>query len=98
MQELSNIACLSTYHFARMFKQATGLSPYQFILKRRLHRASTLLKSGIELKQVIANCGYTNHSRFARAFGKAYAISLLHKNYCQKLLKALVMMTRQPKC
>jgi AraC family transcriptional regulator len=34
---------LSPYYFARMFRQATGESPHQFVLRQRLERAQALL-------------------------------------------------------
>ena len=74
LNELSDIACLSTYHFARMFHQSTGLSPYQYVLKRRLYLAKHLLKSN-SIKQSLISCGFENHSRFARAFRHAFGIA-----------------------
>jgi AraC family transcriptional regulator len=40
---MSAVARLDRYHFARQFKKATGLPPYQYVILRRLERAKLLL-------------------------------------------------------
>jgi AraC family transcriptional regulator len=45
LRTLSEIADLSLHHFARMFKQTVGVSPYQYVLERRLERAKMMLRS-----------------------------------------------------
>ncbi|MGH1541476.1 MAG: helix-turn-helix domain-containing protein [Arenicella sp.] len=74
LQQLADICCLSTYHFSRMFKQTTGLSPYQYLLKLRMQKAKEMLKQGLPLSQIVHNCGYSNHSRFARAFRGMFGV------------------------
>jgi len=41
--ELANLVQLSPYHFARLFKCSTGLSPHQYLLQYRIERAKQLL-------------------------------------------------------
>jgi AraC family transcriptional regulator len=43
--ELSNIACLSPYHFGKMFKCSVGSSVHQYVLSRRVERAKSMLLS-----------------------------------------------------
>ena len=44
LADLAAIAQLSEYHFARAFKQSTGSSPHQYIIKTRIDRAQQLLQ------------------------------------------------------
>src|SRR5262245_13107761 len=41
--ELANIADLSLYHFARMFKRTLGMAPHRYVLERRVERAKEML-------------------------------------------------------
>ncbi len=75
LQNMADVACLSSYHFARMFRQSTGLSPYQFLLKLRMQTAAEKLRRGDSLMRVASDCGYDNHSRFSRAFRKTYGMT-----------------------
>lgn len=43
--QLAAIANLSPFHFARAFKQATGISPHNYIIQHRLERARLLLNT-----------------------------------------------------
>ena len=75
LQDLANIACLSPYHFAHMFKQSTDLSPHQYVLKRRLEQAHTLiLHSPHSLIQIAQQCGFNNASHFSRRFKQHFGI------------------------
>ncbi|WP_447532028.1 helix-turn-helix domain-containing protein, partial [Pseudomonas aeruginosa] len=40
---LAELAALSEYHFARMFRVSFGLPPHRYVLERRLARARALL-------------------------------------------------------
>lgn len=75
LEQLADVACMSTYHFSHMFKQSTGLSPYQFLLKQRMVLAAAELRSAVPIGQVGLHCGYSNASRFARAFRGAFGVS-----------------------
>ena len=75
LEQLSEVACMSTYHFAHMFKQSIGLSPYQFLLKQRMSLAATELRSTTTIGTVGELCGYSSPSRFARAFKTNYGVT-----------------------
>ena len=62
---------LSTFHFARAFKSATGLPPYRYLLALRIARAKDLLaKSALAISDVAAAVGYEDQSQLARLFRK----------------------------
>jgi AraC family transcriptional regulator len=59
---------VSPYHFARLFKQATGFSPYQFLLECRVLTAQQLLRAKRELSlgEIAFRCGFADQSSFTR--------------------------------
>ncbi|HLZ58211.1 MAG TPA: AraC family transcriptional regulator [Ktedonosporobacter sp.] len=59
----------STYHFARLFRQATGESPHQFVLRQRIERAQRLLReTDMPLTHVALESGFAHQSHLTQAF------------------------------
>lgn len=70
--DLARVAGLSPFHFSRVFKLATGQTPYHFVCERRLRLACELLaKDDLELAQLALACGFANQSHFTTAFTRA---------------------------
>jgi AraC family transcriptional regulator len=66
---LAREAGVSRFHFLRMFSRIARLTPHQFILQRRLHRAALRLRGGTEAVTEIAyDCGFNDLSTFNRRF------------------------------
>ncbi|MEM9629607.1 MAG: AraC family transcriptional regulator [Pseudomonadota bacterium] len=69
LPELADIACLSTYHFARAFKRALGQSPHAFVLDQRIGRAKDLLtKTKLPIAFVARDCGFASQSHMTAVF------------------------------
>jgi len=69
LAELARLANLSVFHFARSFKESTGLSPHQYVLRRRVERAKQLLSgTSLNLAEIALRCGFSNPSHFTQAF------------------------------
>jgi AraC family transcriptional regulator len=69
LTELANVAGLSTFHFAKLFKQSTGASPHQYVMQRRLERAKELLRNpSINLSEVSLRAGFADHSHLSNVF------------------------------
>jgi AraC family transcriptional regulator len=69
LKELAAIAQLSAYHFCRSFKQSTGLTPHQYVIRQRVERAKLLLKDGkMGISEVAIACGFTHQSHLNRHF------------------------------
>lgn len=67
--ELAKVSALSTYHFARSFKLATGFTPIHYIAARRAEAAKALLKKPeISLAEIAYACGYASQSHMTTAF------------------------------
>jgi AraC family transcriptional regulator len=69
LRELADVAELSTHHFVRMFKRSLGLTPYQYLIERRVDRAKELLRSKpASLAQVGLSTGFGSQSHFTSTF------------------------------
>ncbi|HST21753.1 MAG TPA: AraC family transcriptional regulator [Blastocatellia bacterium] len=67
--EIADAVDLSPFHFARSFKQATGVSPHQYLIKSRIERAKSLLaKSELPIVEVGFRVGFKNQSHFTTLF------------------------------
>jgi AraC-like DNA-binding protein len=76
LRALAAEAQLSTYHFARAFKQAEGITPHRFILERRLARARELLRQrNLALSEIAMAVGFADQSHFTRRFRDREGIS-----------------------
>jgi AraC-like DNA-binding protein len=73
-----HVSFLSVSHFNRLFRDRTGLSPYQYLKQIRLNRAAQILKSGSEpVSEVAKQTGYSNTSHFVRDFRKKFNVTPL---------------------
>ncbi len=69
LAEMAAQAGVSPSHFCRIFKEATGVSPHQYVMKARLERAQQLLsQSDTPLATIADLLGFTSQSHFTRAF------------------------------
>jgi AraC family transcriptional regulator len=69
LKELATLLNMSQYHFCRLFKRSTGVSPHQFLLRQRVNRAKQLLqKSDRSILEVATHCGFTDGSHLTRHF------------------------------
>lgn len=69
LSELARVAGMSTFHFARAFKRATGTTPHQYLIKFRVERAKALLvESEMPLVEVGFRAGFSHQSHFSRLF------------------------------
>lgn len=72
VDDLAAVACLSPFHFIRLFKNRTGVPPGRYLSKRRLARAKDLLASGqMALAEIAYACCFSSQSSFTRAFRRA---------------------------
>lgn len=66
----------SADHFRFLFKEATGLSPKKYILKKRLELAKNqILNYDLPLVEIAESCGYDDYYQFATYFKKEVGIS-----------------------
>jgi AraC-like DNA-binding protein len=74
--ELASVACLSPFHFSKMFKRSMGESVHKFVIGRRLMRARSLLQStSIPLAEIAAITGFTDQSQFTALFKRSMGVT-----------------------
>lgn len=66
---------ITRFSISRQFKNKTGNSLHNYIVKRRLVIAKELISSGFSMKTVAQKSGFNDYSTFVRAFKKEYNMS-----------------------
>ena len=67
---------MSKYHFAKSFRQMTGMPPHHYLVKRRIEKARRLLAvEAMSLQEIAQSVGYTDKAHFAAQFRKIVGIS-----------------------
>jgi len=61
-------ACLSEYHFHRLFRLAFGETPHGFLTRHRMERAKELLASERTVTEVCFDVGYESLGSFSSKF------------------------------
>ncbi|MCI4666240.1 MAG: AraC family transcriptional regulator [Neomegalonema sp.] len=73
LDALAEVACLSRFHFHRIYRAITGETPAQTVRRARLHRAAaSLLESDRPVAEIAIEAGYGGVEAFTRAFAAAY--------------------------
>jgi AraC-like DNA-binding protein len=78
LDTLAGEACMSKYHFLRVFRRAAGVTPYQYVLNARMrHAAAALSEGALPVGTIALDAGFgdlsTFSSRFRRTFGTSPA-------------------------
>jgi AraC family transcriptional regulator len=69
LKALAAASYLSPFHFARLFKKLTGLSPHNYLASIRATRAQLLLaETDLSVTEIGARVGYLSGSHFTKAF------------------------------
>jgi AraC family transcriptional regulator len=71
LSELARECVLSVSHFARAFRKSLGVSPYRWLLERRIDHAKALLVTGdLPIANIALQSGFSDQTAFTRAFGR----------------------------
>ena len=74
--EVAAFANLSEFHFYRSFKEAFGITPYQFILSCRLTLAKELIRQNNQsLSSIALACNFPDLFTFSKAFKRQFGVS-----------------------
>jgi AraC-like DNA-binding protein len=101
LRDLALAAGLSTFHFARVFRELTGLPPHRYLTAVRLRHAARLLEQGASVSASSLDAGFGSLSHFITAFRKRFGFppSLVRRRGRQPALRAALaapMWTRGP--
>jgi transcriptional regulator GlxA family with amidase domain len=76
LARLAQACGLSSRHFARAFRQSTGVPPHRWLLKERVERAKKLLQDpDTALADIALSCGFSDQSHFTRVFSATLGTS-----------------------
>lgn len=76
LADLASEAATSPYHFLRIFRRLVGMTPHQYVLRTRLHRAAVRLRRSDEAISAIAfDAGFSDLSTFNRRFRRLMGAS-----------------------
>lgn len=75
IEELSEMAGYSEYHFCRLFQMVTGLSVKQYLVSRRLRHSIYEISSGAKKQEVAFSYGFDTYAGFYKAFCREYGCS-----------------------
>lgn len=86
LEMLSSAIGMNPSYFCRLFQKEIGCSPYQYIIRRRVEKAQTLLKQrDVPIGDIALQCGFASHSHLDRHFLKLVGIS--PRDYRNEILK-----------
>ncbi|MEM8723229.1 MAG: AraC family transcriptional regulator [Cyanobacteria bacterium P01_G01_bin.39] len=89
LKSLAENIDMGRYYFATQFKQAMGISPYQYIIEQRIAKAKKLLKKrkrsldltayggdcAASLSEIALDCGFSSQSHFSKVFRQYVGIT-----------------------
>ncbi len=76
VEEIAEVCGLNRSYFGKIFKEAVGNSPQEFLLKFRMAKAAELLKlTELSIGDIGLAVGYDNQMHFSRAFKNIYELS-----------------------
>jgi len=71
LKDMASVVEMGPCHFARSFKESVGVSPHQYLLRRRIERAVTMLKADRgDLSTLAYDLGFSSQGHFTTVFRK----------------------------
>lgn len=72
VDDLADLAGFSKFHFARLFKQFTGISCYEYLTQKRIaHAERLLIEPNLSITEIAMRSGFNSLSTFNRIFKAA---------------------------
>jgi AraC family transcriptional regulator len=76
LQDVASFAGLSVSHFKRLFRKSAGLPLHQYLIRRRVERAKTLLIEGrLPISQIALEAGFAHQSHLAHHLRRILGVS-----------------------
>ena len=76
LAELASVAGLSVTHFRSLFRESAGLPVHQYVIRRRLERAKSLLgETELPISRIAAETGFSHQSHLARHMRRVLGVS-----------------------
>ena len=76
LADIAAVIHLTPYHFSRLFKRTVGVSPYQYVIQRRVEAATHLLQhSNLTVMEIALSVGFSDHSHLIRHYKRLMGTS-----------------------
>jgi len=75
LADLADVAGLSVSHFKAQFRQSMAMPVHQYVIRRRVERAKTLIMSGGAISQVALDAGFAHQSHLARCMRRILGVT-----------------------
>lgn len=71
LHTMADLLQMSPFHFGRLFKQRTGVSPHQYLLREKIAKAKQLLTDdNLSITEISHRLGFASRAHFTTAFRK----------------------------
>ena len=79
LADVARAANLSERHLLRLFREAVGMSPHQYVIRERVERAKALLRrADLSIAEVAVISGFAHHQHLNRHFKRLAGVSPEH--------------------
>jgi AraC family transcriptional regulator len=76
LSALAQIAGMSPHYFCELFKQSVNVSPYQYVLRRRIEHAKKVLEEpGVTVFEAAMRSGFSDQSQFTKIFRRVVGVT-----------------------
>lgn len=76
LEQLGAIVSLGPDRFGEVFRAALGVSPYRYVLQRKLDRAKAMLsKEKLSITEIAVHLGFADHAHFSATFRRATGLT-----------------------
>ncbi len=75
LDDISKELNISKYHFLRLFKDKTFLSPHAYLMSTRIEKAKFALQNGQSLIETAYGCGFNDQSHLNRRFKGVFGLT-----------------------
>jgi AraC-like DNA-binding protein len=76
LKDIARAACLSSFHFHRVFKETFGVTPQKYLAIQRLERAAHLLRhTGRTVTEITLESGFQSPGSFSSLFSRHFGVS-----------------------
>ncbi|WP_439879587.1 helix-turn-helix domain-containing protein [Pontibacter sp. MBLB2868] len=75
IKEVANESCLSEFRFYKLFKECFGISPYQYLVNKRIACSLQLRRSGLNWSEIARMLNFSDLAAFSNAFKKVTGVA-----------------------
>lgn len=74
--DVAQLMDISQFYFSHLFKESTGIAPYQYVIKQRVEKAKELIKaSKLPLAKIALECGFSSQSQMTWHFRRSVGVT-----------------------